>query len=479
MEKQPHTSDDERTNFIHPFGENKKEIYEIFNSAVKLVVETLASAGTRPLLPNDRNVPHHFPLPQQPAGSKVMQAELERIAALSLNAGNPNYIGHMDSMASTYSIIGSLVSAALNNNMFSLDMSPYFSRLERAITAGFSQLFGLPSTAGGVIVSGGTLSNIQAIIVARNTQLGTNDGDISKSQKKLVFFASQHAHISLQKAAMIGGLGAEACVRIGTDRNGRMDVDDLNAKIEKCIADGCIPFAVCATLGTTVTGNIDPIYDIAQVTRRFGLWLHADAIYGGAIILSRKEKHRLRGIELADSISFNPQKWLHVAKTCSLLLFRDHAAMQKHFSMKAFYTKSANDFVNISELNIQGTKHAEVLKLWLSLLSIGLNGYETMIDRAYEITRMFVARLSTVPDIEFASEQEMNIPTFRLRAHSNEASDQLNREYNTYVLEKYNVFFSLATFNGRLWQRTILLNPFIDERVIDTVYRSIVEFRAP
>jgi glutamate/tyrosine decarboxylase-like PLP-dependent enzyme len=279
-------------------------------------------------------------------------------------------------------------------------------------------LFGFPQTSSGVINSGGTLSNIHAIITARNHFLKSNDGDVSKSKAKLVLFASEHAHISIKKAAMISGLGIDSLIYVKADANGKMIVPDLIAKIDDAKLAGQKPFAIVATLGTTITGNIDPIEEIAFVCKKENIWLHADAIYGGALILSQKEKHRLNGIEKADSISFNPQKWMHVSKTCSLLIFRDGDILKKYFSMKAFYTKEQNEFVNLSEISIQGTKHSECLKLWLSILSIGLSGYEVMIDNSLAITEKFVHRLKQIPNIEFASTVEMNIPTFRLLAET-------------------------------------------------------------
>lgn len=467
----------ESQQFINPNGSNKQEVEEtIFNSA-KYLIDFLSTANQHKLLPDKhewRDV--NISLPQQALSKKELDKELHKILKLSMNPSNTSYIGHMDSIPSLYSVIGSLYLSALNNNMFSLEMSPYFTRIEYAIVRQFAILFGLPQTSSGVIVSGGTLSNIQAIITARNYHLKSNTGDISKSGKSLVFFASEHAHISIKKAAMLSGLGVESLIYVKSDENSKMDLNDLQLKIDAAINNGHEPFAVVATLGTTVTGNIDPINEIAPICKAHNLWLHADAIYGGAIILSKKEKYRLKGIEKADSIAFNPQKWMHISKTCSLLLYRDSEILKQYFGMKASYVKAQNDYINLSELSIQGTKQADVLKLWLSILSIGLEGYEKMIDKSFSITRDFVKALSQFSNIEFASAQEMNIPTFRLLAKDDKGSNELNRSYNEYAIKEHNIFFSLPTYNRRQWQRTILLNPFLDNSVIDKVCLSIQQF---
>lgn len=463
--------------FINPDGSNQEEIKNIFSKTITLLINFLSSANQNPLLPNNKALESFtFELPQNPLDRSELHKELETIINQSMNPANASYIGHMDSLPTVYSIIGSLFSSALNNNMFSLEMSPYFTRIEYAIVKQFALLFGLPATSSGVIVSGGTLSNIQAIITARNYFLKSNSGDISKSNKPLVLFASEHSHVSIKKAAMISGLGIDNLIYVKGDSNGKMDIQDLSVKITDARNAGQAPFAVVATLGTTVTGNIDPIHDIASVCKAEGLWLHADAIYGGAIILSKKEKHRLKGIEKADSIAFNPQKWMHIAKTCSLLIFRDSKILDRYFSMKAYYTKAQDDYVNLSELSIQGTKQAEVLKLWLSILSIGMSGYEKMVDDSYSITIKFTNKLKQIPNVEFVSIQEMNIPTFRLKANNEEDSNDLNAAFNEFAIKEHNLFFSLPTYNHKFWQRTILLNPFIDDAIIQKVALAIEQF---
>ncbi len=468
---------EETLKFIDPNGSNIEEVKKTFTNATQLLIEHLTSANHKELLPQSEDLDNiRIELPKYPIDNSRMEVELQTLIDLSMNPANSSYIGHMDSLPTAYSIIGSLYSAALNNNMFSLEMSPYFTRLEYAIIKKFSSLFGLPGTSSGVVVSGGTLSNIQAIITARNFFLKSNSGDISQSIKPLVFFASEHSHVSIKKAAMISGLGTDSLIYVKSDSNGKMDVTDLSSKILDAIKKGQAPFAVVATLGTTVTGNIDPIQEIAPICKSHNLWLHADAIYGGAIILSRKEKYRLKGIEEANSIAFNPQKWMHVAKTCSLLMFRDSDILNNYFSMKAYYTKEQDDFVNLSELNIQGTKQADILKLWLSILSIGLSGYEKLVDESYDITKRFVNKLKSISNIEFASEQEMNIPTFRLLAKNEQDSNGLNSRFNEYAIKEHNLFFSLPTYNNQLWQRTILLNPFIDDSILQKVSNAITIF---
>ena len=193
--------------FIKPDGSNKEETHSITHQSLNILLNYLSSANEHKLLPLNTNfLEKEILIPDEAYDQNAMNEELQFILANSMNAANNGYMGHMDSLPTLYSIIGSLFSAALNNNMFSLEMSPYFTRIEYALINQIGSMFGLPHHLGGCIVSGGSLSNIQAIIVARNHFLKTNSGNLN-SNKQLVLFASEHAHVSIKKAAMISGIG--------------------------------------------------------------------------------------------------------------------------------------------------------------------------------------------------------------------------------------------------------------------------------
>jgi glutamate/tyrosine decarboxylase-like PLP-dependent enzyme len=254
--------------------------------------------------------PDLFGIPETGINLEQINDTLQSLYSTSMNPANPQYIGHMDSIPALTSIIGDMVASTINNNLLSLEMSPFLTKLEYGLIKQFATLFGLPESAGGVFLSGGSLSNLQALVVARNSF----KNNIALS--KLVIFVSEHAHVSIQKAAMVMGLRTENVIKITTNSKYQMDVANLELQIKKQQEQGNLPLAIVATAGTTVTGSIDPLESIANLARTYGIWLHIDAIYGGALIFSDKYKHLLSGIEKADSIAFNPQKWLYIAKTC-------------------------------------------------------------------------------------------------------------------------------------------------------------------
>jgi len=185
-------------------------------------------------------------------------------------------------------------------------MSPVLSELEADLCRELAGAFGLGPEPGGVMASGGSLANIQALAVARNRAFDVEASGLDGADP--VLFASEVAHTPLRKAAMVLGLGTDAVRPVATDTDSRMDPIALREAVAAARADGRDPFCVVATAGTTTTGNVDPLAAVAEVADGHGLWFHVDAAYGGALVFSRDNRHLLDGIERADSVTLNPQK---------------------------------------------------------------------------------------------------------------------------------------------------------------------------
>lgn len=466
------------TAFIAPDGKNQEQVKRLAQQVLDLVLTHLTTATQRSPLPEFSVEFDASHLLAGPVPEPLLLDNLQHLLAACMNPAHPGYIGHMDSMPTTLSVLGDLVAAAANNNMLSLEMSPVFSRLEQRLLQEIGTLFGLGDQAGGIMVSGGTLANLQALAVARNVTFGTLEKSVATLNQPPVILASAVAHTSLQKAAMLLGLGSSSVIPVATNANSQMEVADLRQKIIQAKAAGQAPFCVVATAGTTTTGNIDPLPEIYRVAQEHGLWFHVDAAYGGAIVFSESQQQRLAGIEQADSITFNPQKWLYVAKTCAMVLFKEMNLLSQAFRVQAPYM-SPSDFTNLGEISVQGTRHADVLKLWLSLQHLGRAGYAQLIDKSYALTAYFVEQLKYRPFLQLASQPDTNVICFRGTPELPETAwDDWNTRLQADLLGQGHFFLSLPLYRGSRWLRAVLLNPYTDETVINQLFHHIDRFAA-
>lgn len=463
--------------FIHPCGENRDAIASLIQQVSAQIVDHLSQASRHSPIPAADRLPA-VEIPAVPVAVSELLTQIQGLMAQSMNPAHPGYMGHMDPIPSTFSILGDWVASALNNNMLSVEMSPALSRLEPLLLREIAQMFGLGERAGGVLVSGGSLANLQALIVARNAKLQVLQRGLVPFGKPPVVLASELAHTSVKKAAMLAGLGTDGVIAVPVNGLGHMDPEAVRSQIHQARAAGQYPFMIVATVGTTITGNIDPLEALAPIAQDNDLWFHVDAAYGGALIFSEQHRHRLQGIEQADSVTFNPQKWLYVTKACASVLFRDMAILEDHFRLAAPYMNTAADWTNLGEITIQGTRHGDILKLWLTLQHLGHAGCAALVDTSYHLTQIFAAEIQRRPSLTMATPPEMNILCFRsCPPHLAPAAwDLWNQQLQDYLLHHHQLFLSLPVFRGQRWLKAVLLNPFTTDADIQRLFAAIDDF---
>ncbi len=334
----------------------------------------IGTAAERGPLPALRVLPDAAP---EPNGREMNQLldDLQHVMDGAYQPSHPGALAHLDPPPITASIAADLICAGLNNNLLAEELSPSLSHLERQVCAWFAQRIGFPAGATGVAASGGTLSNLIALVSARH-HAGLNH------TPDAVVLVSADAHVSWKKSARVMGLPIDGIREIPVDQQGSMDVDQLEVEITKLSKEGRSCIAVVATAGTTLRGAIDPVSSVADVCERFGLWLHVDGAIGAVFALSAATKHVLQGISRADSITINPQKVLGITKTSSLLLVRNENVLAEPFSTGLPYMEPALEHDHGGELGLQGSRPAEVLKLWLGLRQLGESGIEQLLSAA-------------------------------------------------------------------------------------------------
>ena len=361
-------------------------LQDFLEQASRQLCVWLGSAAERSPLPGLSVLP---PVEPEDHGlaPEMLLADLQLVIDGAFNPNHPGALAHLDPPPLPASVAADLICAGLNNNMLAEELSPSLSRLERSLTAWLAEQLGLPAGSGGVAASGGTLSNLMALVAARRQRGLAIDG-------RAVVVASIDAHVSLAKALAVMGLPPEALRPVPVDSQGRLDPTALEVELDQLERAGLPVIAVVATAGTTVRGAVDPLSAIAGICQRRGLWLHVDGAIGAVFGLVPAHRHRVAGLEQADSITINPQKLLGITKTSSLLLLARPQELVEAFHTGLPYMEPSWGGSHGGESGLQGTRPAEILKLWLGLRQLGLVGIRAVLDGAIQRRRQLQALLT-------------------------------------------------------------------------------------
>jgi sulfinoalanine decarboxylase len=383
-------------------------------------------------------------------GHDALLADLQLVMDGAYNPNHPGALAHLDPPALGASVVADLICAGLNNNLLAEELSPSLTRLERSMVAWLAERLGLPSGSGGVAASGGTLSNLMALVTARRSR-GL------QSCPEAVVIASADAHVSLAKSLAVMGLPPEALQLVPVDAAGCLQVELLQARLEELQVLGRPVIAVVATAGTTVRGAVDPLGAMAALCQRFGVWLHVDGAIGAVFALAEGHRHRVEGLAAADSITLNPQKLLGITKTSSLLLLAQPQALSDAFQTGLPYMEPSWGGGHGGETGLQGTRPAEILKLWLGLRQLGLEGIETILDGAIARRRQLQALLDADERLLIRS-GPMHLVAFTPVGGDALAADQWSQHTRQALLAS-NLMLSRPHYQGRHHLKAVLGNP--------------------
>ena len=426
----------------------------------------LGTAASRSPLPALSVLPQ-VELQASGLAAEALLADLQLVMDGAYNPNHPGALAHLDPPPLTASIAADLVCAGLNNNLLAEELSPSLSHLERRLCAWLAQQLGLPAGSGGVAASGGTLSNLMALVTARSAAgLAT--------RPDAVVLASADAHVSLAKALTVMGLPAEALMQLPVDRAGGLDAEMLAVRLAELRRQGTPVIAVVATAGTTVRGAVDPLEPIAELCRSHGVWLHVDGAIGAVFGLIEHHRQRVAGLEHADSITVNPQKLLGITKTSSLLLLAEPAHLQRAFATGLPYMEPSWGGGHGGECGLQGTRPGEVLKLWLGLRQLGLEGIAGVLDGAIARRRLLEEYLAC-ESLELRGGR-LHLLAFTPAGLSAEAAARWSQQTRQRLLAE-GLMLSRPLYAGRHHLKAVLGNPHTQpdqlERLAALVHASL------
>jgi glutamate/tyrosine decarboxylase-like PLP-dependent enzyme len=396
-----------------PLGLDAEAMRALGYRTVDMLVARLTDPAIPPLrraTPAEMRARLAGPPPQDGRDFEAIMEQLERDVLPFMSRGDhPGFFAFVPFCGTWPGALGDFVASACNVYAGSWMESAGPTQLELEVLNWFKAWIGYPLDAGGILVGGGSAANLTALACARETLVGAMSTDV-------VGYVSDQAHSSIGRAARVLGFRPEQIRVLPHDDGFRLAPRTLAAAMDADLRAGRRPLFVAATAGTTNTGAIDPLGELSALCRERGVWLHVDAAYGGFAALTERGSAALAGIELADSVTLDPHKWLYQPYECGALLVRDDQILRSAFQMTPDYLQDsevAAGEVNLSDRGVQLTRSSRAFKVWLSLQYFGARAFTTAIDRSLDLARLVAERVERSDALELMAPPSLGIVCFR------------------------------------------------------------------
>jgi len=418
-----------------------------------------------------------------PAEGESFGAILRDIEAIVLPGithwQSPNFFAYFPANASGPAILGDLLSSALGVQGMLWATSPACTEVETRVLDWLVAMLGLHAkflstgTGGGVIQDTASSSSLCAMLAARE-RITNYQSNRQGCREKLVAYTSNQAHSSLEKAAMVCGIGTDNLRLIDVDENFAMLPDALLAQIEKDRREGCIPFFASATVGTTSSNALDPLTQIGAICSEHKLWFHVDAAMSGTAALCPEFRYIQDGIDFADSYTFNPHKWMFTNFDCNCFYVADRKSLINTLSILPEYLRNqateSGAVIDYRDWHIPLGRRFRSLKLWLVIRYYGIEGLQFHVRRHVELAQQFLQWVRQDERFEIAAPAPLNLVCFRLRA-GDEANEKLMNRLNT----SGDMYLTHTRLNGKFTLRLCVGQTNTEQRHVERAWKRIQE----
>ena len=392
-------------------------------------------------------------------------------------AQNGRFFGYVLGSGEPVAAVADLLASVLNQNVTAWRSGPAAVTLERTVVGWLAQAIGCAGFRGS-LTGGGSSANLMALAMAREARMPANEAG-ARGMSQGVIYASEEVHMSIPKSVALLGIGRRNLRLISTDNNFRLIPHELEQAIQRDKAEEKVPIAVVASAGTVNTGSIDPLPEIAAIARCHGLWMHVDGAYGALAAIAAPGK--FIGMDLADSLSLDPHKWLYQPLDCGCLLYRDVNAAHAAFAHTGDYAKVlTNDPVEgfaFFEESLELSRRFRALRLWLSLRYHGLQAFRTAIQKDLDLAQRLAAAIAKRPDLQLVAPVELSAVCFSHIGAESLSEDELN-QHNAAILKQVvqqgRVYLSNATLRGKFSLRACIVNHRTTADDVDIVIPEVL-----
>ena len=405
--------------------------------------------------------------PEQPDSYDQIFSDFDHIIMPGITHWNhPRFFAYFSITGSYPGIIGEFLSSALNVNAMLWKTSPSATELEEVVLDWLRQMLGLPENFDAVINDTASVGSLCAMAAARefaNLDIRKKGLTGRKDLPQLRMYTSDQAHSSIEKAAIVLGIGQENIAKIPSDEKYRMDIGELETAIKNDIAIGVKPICVIATIGTTSTTSIDPVAEIAAICQKYHIWFHVDAAYGGSAAVIPEMRNVFTGWEKADSIIVNPHKWLFTPIDCSVLFCRRPEILKQAFSLTPEYlrTAEADEVKNYMDYGVALGRRFRALKLWMVIRSLGTEKITNILRKHIAFAQKLSIIIEQHPSFELLAPVPFSTLVFRFVPEKKSTESEINN-LNEKLLDEINktgkVFLSHTKLHGKFGIRLAIGN---------------------
>jgi aromatic-L-amino-acid decarboxylase len=407
-------------------------------------------------LENSAAIVHSLKEPPPERGTDfdtLLRLFMDKVVPVSLTTPHPSYMAYIPGGGLYPSAIGDFLGAAVNRFAGASFAAPAASRLEANVLDWFARWMGYPDTARGILTSGGSLANFSAIVTARAHLLGD---DISGG----IIYTTDQAHHCILKSAILAGIPEKNVRLLETDGCFKAVPERFEAAIREDRDKGLRPFLIVASAGTTNTGAVDPLPELAEVAGRNGVWYHLDAAYGGFFNLTERGKKKLAGIDHSDSVVLDPHKGLFLPYGSGSLLVKDGRLLRQAHMLTADYMQdhaAAEGDISPTEYSPELSRSFRGLRVWFPLKLLGVQAFRENLDEKLDLTEWLSARLREVPACEFLAEPELTVIPFRFRPARGDV-DAFNRKLLRNINMTKKLYLSSTLLRGEFVIRVCILS---------------------
>ena len=422
---------------------SEEEWSSLSNEIQMFLKEQLSGLDSSPITGMEETVTELPPAP-------TLAEWLNDVFASGFNASHPGFMAYIPGGGLVTSALAEWVIKTMNRYGTAHFAAPKLVDIEHQVIQTFARWVGYDENAAGVLTTGGSLANFTALVTARRKLLPENflDG---------ILYCSDQAHHSVMKAANLAGFSKRNVRILKSDIDYKIQTDVLLQQIESDKRAGLQPFMVVASAGTTNTGNIDPLPEIAAICAQQGLWFHVDAAYGGSFVLTARGRARLAGMHLADSITLDPHKGLFLPYGTGSLLVKDRAALIEAHEMRGDYMPEldrSRAHLDPFSLSVELSREHRGLKIWLPLMLHGEEAFQVALDEKLDLTEYLEDQLQQIPQLELLNKPELSTVAFRLKG----ASDARNKNLLEQINESQRVYISGTVLRGNYALRVSILS---------------------